>query len=135
MSQEDDQIVDDEAELRRAVTEMESRRVALGDAYRSIHLGFGLILFAIGRGWAFWLEVVVLAAGIGLIPATRSIPVAIAWLLALVVVSIYIELHIEQWVKEHNDRVDAEIRQRLATAAGDMDDWHLSGSDRPEEVS
>ena len=135
MSQQDDQIFDDEGELRRAVGEMESRRIAPGDAYRSIHLGFGLILFSIGQAWVVWLQVAILAAGIGLIAATQSIPVTIAWLLALAVVSIYIELHIEDWVKKHNDRVDAEIRQLMATAAGVADEWHLSGADHPGEAS
>ena len=108
-----------ETGLRLAITDVESRRVSVGDAYRSIHLGFGLVLFQIGQARVVWLEIAILVAYVGLLVFTMSIVVALGGLLVLGLTAIYIEVHIEDWVAQHNERLDSEIRRLMANVADD----------------
>jgi hypothetical protein len=124
----EDQLSDrSEADLRADITEIQSRRVPVGEAYRSIHLGFGLILFEIGHGRVVWLQILILAADVAMVLAARSnpdlaVPAAVAVLASLFVLwllSIYVEASLEDWLAEYNARLDGEIRRLLAPEADD----------------
>jgi hypothetical protein len=108
---------DSETDLRLAIGDIESRRVSVGDAYRSIHLGLGLILFQIGQARVLWTMIAILVAYIGLAWLTMSVLVVLAGLLVLGLTALYVEAKIEDWVADYNDRLDSEIRRLLADAA------------------
>lgn len=111
-----------EMDIRRRIAELEAERVTLGDAYRSIHLGLGSILFTLGRANVLVVEVGILLASGALFLATRWVLLPLLGLVALVIWSLYIEFSIESWVEEHNKRIDDEIRLLLHGGADEQSD-------------
>ena len=128
----DDVAPDEEQELRGRIAEIERRRITVGDAYRSIHLGFGTVLFRIGKGWIVWLEVLAtIDTGLAALAAATLTPMALILcllgLLAVAALGIATEVMIEDWVAEYNAGLDEELRLALRDAAGDdpadRDQW------------
>jgi hypothetical protein len=114
-----------EADLRRQITEIQARRVAVGEAYRSIHLGIGLVLFQIGHARVVWLQTLILASDAVIALASRANPdltalavvAVLASLVVLWLVSLFVEDHMEEWLAEYNARLDGEIRRLLSAGA------------------
>ena len=94
------------------------RHVTVGEAYRSLHLGFGLVLMRIGKGWVVALELAICAAMIASVPLFANPIVIVAGVVALLGMSLWQETNLEDWVDEHNARVDAQIRRERASADG-----------------
>ena len=111
-----------EDELRAEIARLESERVSLGEAYRSIHRGPGLVLIRLGKGGVL----LIIAGTLGLIATltvlTESWLVGIAGVVLLLVESIAVEASIEGWVEDHNAGVDERVRSLLAQQTPD-DDW------------
>jgi hypothetical protein len=95
--------------------------VSVGEAYRSVDLWFGLALFKIGKGWVWLLEAALLAAIVACLPISGSAPelaavVALVCLILAAAIGLIVQFRLEDWVNEHNDRLDdrldAELRRR-----------------------
>lgn len=106
-------ISDPEGDLRLRVSEIEAKRVSAGEAYRSIHLGLGLVLFRIEQPKAAIAVILTLAATAAGVAITQSWIVGVAGLVPIAVIAIWIEASIENWVAEHNARVDDQVRELL----------------------
>jgi hypothetical protein len=106
--------------------------ITVGEAYRSVHIGLGLALFRIGKGWVWILEA--LAIGIMLLgllwvtiqPAVTAI-VEIVGLVVLAATALTVEFRLEDWVNDYNDeraeaRKRAESRRRAEVHAGEAEE-------------
>ncbi len=104
----------DETSLRWAIAELERQRVTTREGYFSASYGLGFVLLRIGRARYFWLLIAVLVLAVVVTLVARSLQIALVGLLAVALVSWYEWFHVEEWVAEHNARVDDQIRQLLA---------------------
>jgi hypothetical protein len=114
--------VDEEQALRMRIAEIEANRVTVGEAYRSIHRGLGVVLFSMGKAYAPLTMVGILVADVALALVTRWFVVPLLGMAALFIWGLYIEFSIEDWVDENNARVDDEVRQVLKEAADENSD-------------
>lgn len=109
-----------EAELRAAIEAVERRRIDPSDARLSFYQGIpGGILLELGRAWVFGLEIAILVIVVALTISLGSWPVAAAGLLLLALVSGYAAIQLDDWVDEHNDRLDGQLRALLAGEGGE----------------
>jgi hypothetical protein len=98
---------------RQDLQDLVAERVTAGEAYRSLHLGLGLVLFRVGKGWVVLLEMLLLLiAVLGTLAIQSPLPALLA-VIVLFIVGVYTEVSLEDWVDEYNARVDEEIRQAL----------------------
>ena len=110
-----------EADLRAEIGALERQRVSLVDAKVAFYQGprYHAVLVALGRAWVAWAFVAILAVDIILTVATRSLLVAVIGLGLIVALAAYERYNIDDWVAEHNTRIDDRIRALLAAAADD----------------
>ena len=108
-----------EADLRAEIGALERQRVSLVDAKVAFYQGprYHAVLVALGRAWVAWAFVAILVADVILTVATRSALVAFIGLGLILALAAYERYHIDDWVAEHNARIDDRIRAVLASAA------------------
>ena len=111
-----------EDDLRAAIDRLQRERVSVGDAYRSIHLGLGLILFDLGKGRVVLVMLATLAAMAAVAALTLNPVLVLIGLGILIVEGIVVEASIEDWVEDHNAAVDERIKAVLSQREAE-DDW------------
>ena len=89
------------------------------DYWRWGGLFFGPLLGQLGKGYFVWLDAVIVLVAIAVVVATRSLPLALLCLAGLVALEIYKYRRLDQWVAEHNARVDARLRDAIERARDD----------------
>jgi hypothetical protein len=89
------------------------------DYWRWGGLFFYPLLGQLGKGYFVWLDAMIVAAELVLVVVTRSLPVALVCLAALVALEIYKYRRLDQWVAQHNARVDARIRDAIERTRAD----------------
>jgi hypothetical protein len=89
------------------------------DYWRWGGLFFYPLLGQLGKGYFVWLDAIIVAAEIVLVVVTGSLLVALACLGTLVALEVYKRIRLDQWVAEHNARVDARIRAALERSSAD----------------
>ena len=97
----------DEPRFRDLIAEVESRRVPMKGAHRSLTYNPAMLLRVERPAW-FWSEVA-LVAGMILFAGLQNVPLLVAALVALVAVSVFVDFAFEDWVEVHNARIDREI--------------------------
>ena len=102
---------------RQDLEHLVAERITAGEAYRSVHLGPGLVLFRLGKGWIVLVEVLILLAMAVGIVALQSVLAAILGIIGLIVMGVYTEAGLEDWVAAYNARVDEDIRHALGRDA------------------
>ena len=109
--------LDDEG-LRDVLNALEAQRVdpaqARLDFWRWNGLFFYPLLAQLGKGYFVWLDALIVATELVVVVVTRSVPLVLLCLASLVALEIYKRRRLDQWVAEHNARLDARIRDVLA---------------------
>jgi hypothetical protein len=83
------------------------------DYWRWGGLFFYPLLGQLGKGYFVWLDALIVASELVVVFVTRSLPLALLCLATLAALEIYKSRRLDQWVAEHNARVDARIRDAI----------------------
>ncbi len=83
------------------------------DFWRWSGLGFYPLLGQLGKGYLVRLDLAIVLAEIGLVGVTSSLALALLCMATLVALEIYKYRRLDQWVAEHNVRVDARIHEAI----------------------
>ncbi len=100
-------LADPDRDIRDAIARLELQKEPIRGAYRE-YMWTGLILLRIGRARWFIAPWVLLALAIAAF-YVQAAPLAFACLAALVVIGFICEGSVEDWVDDHNRKIDKEI--------------------------
>ena len=110
----------DEGRLRAEVEALDAQRMNPLEARYTFYWRAGIgLLFRIGQPWAAWAIVAILVADVVQAVTIHSWAIAIAALVPLIALGIYIDVHVERWAVAFNARLDARIRDLLDAAKHD----------------